>query len=100
MTAENFAYSIASIGGGLLGGLAITGIISRLFLRKTGRSKKGAMKACAYTAAIALVIASLSMGLRDALVTYLPPLALWLVFDLMRSAPQTANPRKSGKAGE
>ncbi len=96
MTAE----SIASISGGFLGALAITGLISRLFLRKTGRSKKGVLKACAYTAAVSLAIASLSMGLRDSLIIYLPPLALWLVFDLIRSAPKAGNPCKSGKAEE
>ncbi len=75
--------------GSLVGGLVLTGLITRLFLRKTGKTKRGALKAFGYTAAICLGLGSLGMGPLRAIINYLPALLLWLVFDLVRVQPET-----------
>ena len=77
------AYSI----GSLIGGLIITGLLTRFFVRKTGRTRRGALKAFAYTAAICLGLGSIFMGPAEAIVTYMPALIVWLIVDLARAVP-------------
>ena len=90
----------AALMGSLFGAFIITGLLSRVLDKYAFKAQKGATKAiivAVLTLAIALGVASFTMGIEVAALYYMPTTAIWFVIDLVRAlrAPTTTTLRST-----
>ena len=78
---------MAELAGLYVGALAVTGVLTRLLhllLKRRIEDRTRSMIVCILTALLALLVASHTMGVLNAVLVYVPSVGSWLAFDLYR----------------
>ena len=76
----------AYLTGAFLGAFLLTGILSRIFWRRYGRTFKAAFVGFGVAGPPAFLVGSVTMGLPRAII-YIAAAAAWLLIDLLRARP-------------